>query len=76
MLLVPKAGLEPARISTVDFESTASTDFATSALKRYAENVVDYTYRTPPCKHQLALITLSAEKNSTLLPQSHFSYRP
>ena len=32
-LLVPKAGLEPARISTVDFESTASTDFATSALK-------------------------------------------
>ncbi len=24
MLLVPKAGLEPARISTVDFESTAS----------------------------------------------------
>ena len=40
--MVPKAGLEPARISTVDFESTASTDFATSALKRYAENVVDY----------------------------------
>ncbi len=32
-VLVPKAGLEPARISTVDFESTASTDFATSALK-------------------------------------------
>ncbi len=31
--MVPKAGLEPARISTVDFESTASTDFATSALK-------------------------------------------
>ncbi len=43
VLMVPKAGLEPARISTVDFESTASTDFATSALKRYAENVVDYT---------------------------------
>lgn len=37
MLLVPKAGLEPARISTVDFESTASTDFATSALKGDAE---------------------------------------
>lgn len=33
VLMVPKAGLEPARISTVDFESTASTDFATSALK-------------------------------------------
>ena len=33
MLLVPKAGLEPARISTVDFESTASTDFATPARK-------------------------------------------
>ncbi len=24
LLMVPKAGLEPARISTVDFESTAS----------------------------------------------------
>ncbi len=32
--LVPKAGLEPARISTVDFESTASTDFATPAWIR------------------------------------------
>ena len=31
--MVPKAGLEPARISTVDFESTASTDFATPARK-------------------------------------------
>ena len=37
ILLVPKAGLEPARISTVDFESTASTDFATSALKGYGK---------------------------------------
>lgn len=37
VLLVPKAGLEPARISTVDFESTASTDFATSALKGYGK---------------------------------------
>lgn len=61
VLMVPKAGLEPARISTVDFESTASTDFATSALKRYAENVVDYTWRTPPCKRQLAPTSLSAE---------------
>ena len=34
VLLVPKAGLEPARISTVDFESTASTDFATPAWIR------------------------------------------
>lgn len=33
MLLVPKAGIEPARLAAVDFESTASTDFATSALK-------------------------------------------
>jgi hypothetical protein len=32
--MVPKVGLEPTCISTVDFESTASTDFATSALKR------------------------------------------
>ena len=61
VLMVPKAGLEPARISTVDLESTASTDIATSALKRYAENVVDYTCRTPPCKRQLAPTSLSAE---------------
>ena len=52
VLMVPKAGLEPARISTVDFESTASTDFATPALKRYAENFENYTRRTPPCKRQ------------------------
>ena len=31
--MVPKAGIEPARLAAVDFESTASTDFATSALK-------------------------------------------
>ena len=31
-VMVPGAGLEPARISTVDFESTASTDFATQAI--------------------------------------------
>ncbi len=31
--MVPKAGLEPARQKAVDFESTASTNFATSALK-------------------------------------------
>lgn len=61
VLMVPKAGLEPARISTVDFESTASTDFATSALKRYAENVVNYTCHAPPCKRQLARTSLSAE---------------
>lgn len=36
--MVPKAGLEPAHLSMVDFESTASTDFATSAQKSYAEN--------------------------------------
>lgn len=38
--MVPKAGLEPARISTVDFESTASTNSATPAQKCVLENVV------------------------------------
>lgn len=61
--MVPKAGLEPARISTVDFESTASTDFATPAQKGYG-NVVDYTCRWPPCKRQRVQATLSVEKNS------------
>lgn len=50
-VLVPKAGLEPARISTVDFESTASTDFATSALKGMRKRV-DYTCHTQPCKQR------------------------
>lgn len=66
VLMVPKAGLEPARISTVDFESTASTDFATSALKRYAENFVDYTCHTPPCKHEHTPVSLSAENFSSV----------
>ena len=75
VLMVPKAGLEPARISTVDFESTASTDFATSALKGYG-NVVDYTCRWPPCKQQRVSAALSVEKNSARPAQdrltSHF----
>ena len=53
MLLVPKAGLEPARISTVDFESTASTDFATSALKGMRKRCGLYlscaTMQAPAC---------------------------
>lgn len=51
VLMVPKAGLEPARIATVDFESTASTDFATSALKGMRKRV-DYTRHTQPCKQR------------------------
>lgn len=31
--MVPQAGLEPARLSTTDFESAASTNFATGAAK-------------------------------------------
>lgn len=34
LLMVPKAGLEPAHPKAVDFESTASTNFATSALRK------------------------------------------
>ena len=34
--MVPKAGLEPARVlNSEDFESTASTNFTTSALMMY-----------------------------------------
>lgn len=53
MLLVPKAGLEPARISTVDFESTASTDFATPARKGCGKRCGLYlscaTMQAPAC---------------------------
>ena len=74
--MVPKAGLEPARISTVDFESTASTDFATPALKRYAENLKNYTLRTPPCKRQHTRASLSVEKNSVNHSSLRYPYFP
>ncbi len=51
--MVPKAGLEPARISTVDFESTASTDFATPARKGCGKRCGLYlscaTMQAPAC---------------------------
>ncbi len=40
ILVVPKAGIEPARPWAVDFESTASTNSATPAQKCVLENVV------------------------------------
>lgn len=64
MLLVPKAGLEPARISTVDFESTASTDFATPARKGYADSGCDYTCHPAPCKRRIESDSLSVENFS------------
>ncbi len=75
VLMVPKAGLEPARISTVDFESTASTDFATSALKGCG-NVLDYTCRRRSCKRQRVVIALSVEKNSAILRGVSFTAVP
>ncbi len=73
--MVPKAGLEPARISTVDFESTASTDFATSALKGYG-NVLDYTCRRRSCKRQRVVIALSVEKTALSCAASPFAAIP
>ena len=51
--MVPKAGLEPARISTVDFESTASTDFATEEVcgKRCGLYLSHATMQAPACTH-------------------------
>lgn len=62
ILLVPKAGLEPARISTVDFESTASTDFATSALQVVCGKRVHYTFQRSACNTYPLFNELSAEK--------------
>jgi hypothetical protein len=42
--MVPGVGLEPTRLSTADFESAASTDFATRATAR------DYTNGASACK--------------------------
>ena len=60
--MVPKAGLEPARISTVDFESTASTDFATSALQVVCGKRVHYTFQRSTCNTYPLFNELSAEK--------------
>ncbi len=59
--MVPKAGLEPARISTVDFESTASTDFATPARKGSADSGWDYTCHALACKQRNRPCLLSVE---------------
>ena len=40
--MVPEAGLEPAHPKAVDFESTASTDFATQALSRMRKTLALY----------------------------------
>ncbi len=58
VLMVPKAGLEPARISTVDFESTASTDFATSALKGMRKRVGLYL---PRAAMQVTMLSYAAK---------------
>lgn len=62
--MVPKAGLEPARISTVDFESTASTDFATSALQVVCGKRVHYTFQRSTCNTYPLFNELSAEKSA------------
>ena len=72
--MVPKAGLEPARISTVDFESTASTDFATPARKGCGKRW-DYTCQGPPCKQRSCAVLSSAENFSiTHSPFSTLSF--
>jgi hypothetical protein len=63
--MVPKAGLEPARISTVDFESTASTDFATSALEVVCGKRGHYTFPTASRNTYQAFNRLNVEKNVT-----------
>ncbi|GEM_PF-4173192 len=67
VLMVPKAGLEPARISTVDFESTASTDFATPARKGIADSGLHYTRCRFARKHSPVSPMLNVEKINTLL---------
>lgn len=75
ILLVPKAGLEPARISTVDFESTASTDFATSALQVVCGKRVHYTFQRSARNTYPLFNELSAEKNADMLILSPFCGR-
>ncbi len=63
--MVPKAGLEPARLSTVDFESTASTDFATSAQEAVCGKRGHYTFPLLARNTYQAFNELNVEKNVT-----------
>ena len=63
--MVPKAGIEPARLAAVDFESTASTDFATSALQVVCGKRVHYTSPVTLRNTYPSLLIPSAEKTAT-----------
>jgi hypothetical protein len=63
--MVPKAGIEPAHLSMVDFESTASTDFATSALKVVCGKRGHYTQPSRSRNSYPVLYGLSVEKTDT-----------
>ena len=65
ILMVPKAGIEPARLAAVDFESTASTDFATSAQKVVCGKRGHYTQPSRSRNTYPALFGLSVEKTGT-----------
>ncbi len=60
--MVPKAGIEPACLAAVDFESTASTDFATSALQVVCGKRGHYTFQRSPRNTYPLFNELSAEK--------------
>ena len=61
VLMVPKAGLEPAHPKAVDFESTASTNFATPALKCVWKTCPLYL-RKQPSQQLLLVFSLIGEK--------------
>lgn len=61
VLMVPKAGLEPAHPKAVDFESTASTNFATPALKCVWKTCPLYL-RKEPSQQLLLVFSLIGEK--------------
>ena len=67
--MVPRAGLEPAHPKAVDFESTASTNFATQA----SVNEVHYTDVYDGCKHKIHENVRSV-LFSTILAKLYFSY--
>ena len=64
ILMVPKAGIEPARLAAVDFESTASTDFATSAQKVVCGKRGHYTQPSRSRNSYPTLFGLSVEKTN------------
>src|SRR5262245_48243623 len=67
--VVPGAGLEPARLAARDFESLASTDFATRAREGAAARGADYGMRSCGAAAVAATMCVRLAASAESMPQ-------